>query len=127
MKANMLSSTLKAIPTFRVLDIEEGKKFYIDSLGFTNDWEHRFGPDQPVYMQVSKGDLVLHLSDNPRFQTGSVVYVQTKGIDGLYEELGRRETEFDVPAVAQTPWGTKQMDIEDPFGNWLRFNEEVGE
>jgi uncharacterized glyoxalase superfamily protein PhnB len=123
----MTTSTLKAIPTFRVLDVEEAKKFYLDSLGFTSDWEHRFGPDQPVYMQVSKNGLVLHLSDNPRFQTGSVVYVHTSGIDGLYEELSSSKTEFDVPAVTQTPWGTKQMEIEDPFGNWLRFNEEVTE
>lgn len=123
----MNSFTLKAIPTFRVLDVEEAKSFYLDFLGFTNDWEHRFAPDLPVYMQFSKNGLVLHLSDNPRFQTGSIVYVQTSSIDSLHEDLNSRSGEFKVPIVERTPWGTKQMEIQDPFGNLLRFNEEVGE
>jgi catechol 2,3-dioxygenase-like lactoylglutathione lyase family enzyme len=120
-----MSPVLKAIPTFRVLDVDRAKKFYVDFLGFTNDWEHRFAPDQPVYMQISKNGLVLHLSDNPRFHTGSVVYVETTGIHSLQEELKNRSSVFTLPDVVDSPWRTKQMEIEDPFGNWLRFNQII--
>lgn len=113
--------TLKGIPTFRILDEDEAKRFYNDFLGFTTDWESRAAPDQPLYMQVSRDGLVLHLADSSRFQTGSVVYVETTEIDALNRELKARNAA--TPDIIVSPWGTRQMEIEDPFGNWLRFNE----
>ena len=52
------------IPILRIFSIEKAKEFYVDFLGFKVDWEHRFNEDAPVYMQVSRGDLVLHLSEH---------------------------------------------------------------
>lgn len=115
----------KAIPTFRILDYEKAKAFYIEFLNFTIDWEHRFGADEPVYMQVSKGDLVLHLSENERFQPGFIVFVETKGIEELHAGLAKKKSPFRLPAISTTPWGTKQLELEDPFGNLLRFNENA--
>jgi len=113
---------LKAIPTFRILDYKKAVAFYVEQLGFTLDWEHRFGDSAPVYMQVSKNDLVLHLSENERFRAGVIVFVETGGIEALRKEfIARYEA---TPEIQSTSWGTKQMEIEDPFGNLLRFNEE---
>lgn len=36
---------LKGIPTFRILDYKKAIDFYIQGLGFSLDWEHRFGPN----------------------------------------------------------------------------------
>jgi ribosomal-protein-alanine N-acetyltransferase len=44
------------------------------------DWEHRFEPDAPVYMQVSRGPLILHLSEHHGDATpGSTAYVRMRG------------------------------------------------
>jgi catechol 2,3-dioxygenase-like lactoylglutathione lyase family enzyme len=38
------------IPILRMFDIRKAKEFYVDFLGFKVDWEHRFGPEFPLYM-----------------------------------------------------------------------------
>lgn len=115
----------KGIPTFRILDYDRAIEFYIDFLGFTIDWEHRFGPTEPVYMQISKNHLTLHLSENKRFQTNVITFVDTKGIELFHKELVERNTAKSIPDVSKTDWQTLQMEIEDPFGNLLRFNETI--
>lgn len=115
--------TFKAIPTLRILDYKKAKEFYVESLQFTIDWEHRFGEDAPVYMQVSKNGLVLHLSENERFQTGMTVFVETTGIENFHKELSDKSKGITIPGISITNWNTKQMEITDPFGNLLRFNE----
>ncbi len=77
----MREIVLKAIPTFRILDYAKAIEFYIEGLGFVLDWEHRFGAEEPVYMQISRNGLILHLSENERFQTGVIVFVESKGGD----------------------------------------------
>jgi catechol 2,3-dioxygenase-like lactoylglutathione lyase family enzyme len=57
----------RVTPILRIFDEAKAREFYIDFLGFKLDWEHRFeGGDFPVYMQVSLGDCVLHLSTATR-------------------------------------------------------------
>jgi len=51
-------------PIFRIFDEAKAREFYVDFLGFTIDWEHRFEPGLPLYMQVSKDDCILHLSEH---------------------------------------------------------------
>jgi len=51
-------------PILRIFDEAKAKEFYVDFLGFKVDWEHRFEPGLPLYLQVSRGDCVLHLSEH---------------------------------------------------------------
>ncbi len=122
-KTENMSIEFKSIPIFRILDYKEAIKFYVDFLGFSIDWEHRFDETAPVYLQISKDGLALHLTENERFQTQIIIFVETKGIDDYYRELLKRDS--SVSEVTKTPWQTKQMEIEDPFGNLLRFNETI--
>jgi uncharacterized glyoxalase superfamily protein PhnB len=114
---------LKGVPTFRILDYQKAIEFYVDFIGFKIDWEHRFGPAQPIYMQISKHGLVLHLTENKRFQTNVIVFVDTKGIVDFHKELCERNPINDIQEISRTNWKTLQLEIEDPFGNLLRFNE----
>lgn len=34
----------KTTPILRIFDEKKASEFYVDVLGFTVDWEHRFGP-----------------------------------------------------------------------------------
>jgi len=74
-------------------------------------------------MQISKNGLVLHLSENERFKTGVIVFVETKGIEKFRQSILNAKNENPIPDILTTNWNTKQLEIEDPFGNLLRFNE----
>lgn len=54
----------RVIPILRIFDVDRAREFYVDHLGFVVDWEHRFEERLPLYMQVSRGGLVLHLSEH---------------------------------------------------------------
>ena len=51
-------------PILRIFDEARAREFYQDYLGFRIDWEHRFAPGMPLYLQVSRVDCVLHLSEH---------------------------------------------------------------
>jgi len=38
----------KAVPILRIFDEAKAKEFYLDFLGFSLGWEHRFEPDAPL-------------------------------------------------------------------------------
>jgi len=52
------------IPVLRIFDIGKADEFYQGFLGFSVDWDHRFDPNAPLYRQISRGDLILHLSEH---------------------------------------------------------------
>jgi catechol 2,3-dioxygenase-like lactoylglutathione lyase family enzyme len=54
----------RTTPIVRIFDEDKARAFYVDFLGFKVDWEHRFEPGTPIYMQISKDDCVLHLSEH---------------------------------------------------------------
>ena len=52
------------VPVLRVMSAEVALRFYVGYLGFSLDWEHRFEPGLPLYVQVSRSNAVLHLSEH---------------------------------------------------------------
>lgn len=111
-------------PIFRIFDEAKAREFYLDYLGFAADWEHRFGDNFPLYMQVSRGGCRLHLSEHHGdCCPGGSVRVQVKGLDAFHSELAARNYKFARPGVEETPWKTREMKVGDPFGNRLIFFE----
>ncbi|MFD2368203.1 glyoxalase superfamily protein [Pseudoduganella sp. GCM10020061] len=112
------------IPILRIFSEEAARSFYLDFLGFKIDWEHRFEPGMPIYAQISRGRMVLHLSEHFGDATpGSTVFVPMTGIDAYQAELLARHYKYSRPHIDQMDWG-RQMQIADPFGNRLRFCEQ---
>lgn len=110
-----------AIPILRIFSEEKAREFYLDFLGFTLDWEHRFAAAAPLYAQLSRDDLLLHLSGHHGDATpGSTVLVRTGDIDALHAELQARHYPFSNPGIEQRDWG-RVLEVIDPFGNRLRF------
>lgn len=117
-----------SIPVLRIFDEAAAQAFYVDFLGMQIDWEHRFEPDLPVYLQVSRGALVLHLTGHHGDACpGSAVYLRMRGVHALQQELLAKQYKHARPGVQRMPWGADLMEIFDPFGNRLRFSEEVDE
>jgi uncharacterized glyoxalase superfamily protein PhnB len=109
-------------PILRIFDEAKAREFYVDFLGFKVDWEHRFEPSLPLYMQVSKGDCVLHLSGH--FGDGSPgahVRIEIEGLDEYQQQLLAKQYKHSRPCSEDTPWGTREMTISDPSGNALTF------
>ena len=115
---------VRAIPILRIFSVEKAREFYLDFLGFTLDWEHRFDARAPLYMQVSRGELVLHLSEHHGDACpGSTVFVIMAGIADLHREIAAKDYAFMRPGLEEAPWDARVMQVTDPFGNRLRFNE----
>ena len=115
----------QTIPILRIFSVEKAKEFYVDFLGFKVDWEHQFEGVAPVYMQVSRGNLTLHLSeDHGDCCAGSTVYVSTTGVVDFHREISSKNYGYLRPGVEKTPWGSTCMEVIDPFGNRLRFDEK---
>jgi catechol 2,3-dioxygenase-like lactoylglutathione lyase family enzyme len=118
----------RVVPILRIFDIAKAKEFYVDYLGFTIDWEHRFEPDLPLYMQVSRDGLVLHLSEHYGDGTpGSVVYVEMQGIEAFHAEIAAKKYRYLRPGLDEGHGKNgKSLNLTDPFGNRLRFNQRDG-
>ena len=113
----------KAVPTFRIFSLEKAREFYLDFLGFKVEWEHRFAPDAPLYMQVSRGDCVLHLSEHyGDASPGAGVRIDTQDLDAFHAELTAKQYKFARPGINEQPWG-REVSVKDPFGNRLIFAE----
>jgi uncharacterized glyoxalase superfamily protein PhnB len=114
----------ETIPILRIFSVEKAKEFYLDFLGFTLDWEHRFGDNFPLYMQISRGRLRLHLSEHHGDACpSSTIFVRMHGIEALHSELAAKNDRYLKPGVEQAPWKARVMEVTDPFGNRIRFNE----
>ena len=112
------------VPVLRTFDTDEASAFYVDYLGMTVDWEHRFEPDLPLYRQVSRADLVLHLTEHHGDSTpGSVVYIYMTGIRDLHAELSGRSSVGHNRPHLESEDGRTELSVTDPFGNRLRFGE----
>jgi catechol 2,3-dioxygenase-like lactoylglutathione lyase family enzyme len=116
----------RVVPAFRIFSLEKAREFYLDFLGFKVDWEHRFEPDFPVYMQVSRGSLVFHLSEHHGDGTpGSTAYVYTAGVEELHRELIGKQYKYNRPGLQKQDWGMLELQVVDPFNNRITFGEPV--
>ena len=116
-----------AIPILRIFSVDKAKEFYVGFLGFSIDWEHRFGDNFPLYAQVSRSGLKLHLSEHHGDATpGSAIFVPMQGIDAFHQELTGKAYAYAKPGLETVDWG-RLLEVADPFGNRLRFCERKGD
>jgi uncharacterized glyoxalase superfamily protein PhnB len=116
----------KTIPILRMFDEAKAREFYVDFLGFTVDWEHRFEPGTPLYMQVSRDACILHLSEHHGDGTpGSAIRIDTSDIDAFHAELTSKRYKYARPGINEMPWGTREVSVTDPFGNKLTFTSSI--
>jgi Glyoxalase superfamily protein len=114
----------RAIPVFRIFSLEKAREFYLGFLGCTVDWEHRFELDAPVYMQVSRGNLIVRLSEHHGDGTpGSIAYVNMTGVRDLHRELNDKKYRHNRPGLQDQDWGMTEVTVIDPFNNRITFGE----
>jgi hypothetical protein len=108
-------------PIMRIFDERKAKDFYLSFLGFNLDWEHRFGENFPLYVQVSRAGLTLHLSEHHGDASpGSTAFVTMSGVHAYQKELAGKNYAYMKPGIESHPWGLV-MTVTDPFSNRIRF------
>ena len=115
---------VRTVPILRSFDEAKALEFYCGFLGFAVDWRHRFAADLPLYMQVSRDGIVLHISEHHGDATpGSAVRIEIRGVVGLHAELIGKRYGNNRPGLERPEWGSAECCVIDPFGNRLMFCE----
>ena len=114
----------RVTPILRIFSVEKAREFYVGFLGFTWDWEHRFDDNAPLYAQVSRGDVSLHLSEHHGDGSpGAGVLIFMTGIADYHRELTAKNYRFHRPGLEDAEWGARTVSVQDPFFNRLTFAE----
>jgi uncharacterized glyoxalase superfamily protein PhnB len=114
------------VPILRIFDEPRARDFYLDFLGFTVDFEHRFEPDTPIYMQVSRGACRLHLSEHHGDGApGARIRIQVDELEAYHAELTAKHYKYYRPGLQDMEWGEREMKVQDPFANTLIFHRRI--
>lgn len=109
-------------PILRSFDAAKASEFYVGFLGFTIDWQHRFEDALPLYMQLSRDQCLLHISEHfGDSSPGAHVRVEIDDVVTYCADLNAKQYGNARPGQSLMPWGTHDMTISDPFGNRITF------
>ncbi|MEV0704058.1 glyoxalase superfamily protein [Saccharopolyspora sp. NPDC050389] len=99
------------IPILRVADAEAAVAWY-ERLGFAAQWEHRFEPGLPAFVEVARGPVKLFLSEHEGdARPDTLVYLRVRDVDAIADAFGVQVEDAD--------WG-REIELRDPDGNRLR-------
>jgi catechol 2,3-dioxygenase-like lactoylglutathione lyase family enzyme len=114
------------IPIQRIFAVDKAMEFYVGFLGFKVDWEHRFEPGMPLFMQVSLAGIVIWLSEHHGDATpGSHVVFKVRGLAAWHREISAKAYGNARPGIGPHIGGGTCVSVTDPSGNTLEFVEEL--
>jgi catechol 2,3-dioxygenase-like lactoylglutathione lyase family enzyme len=97
-------ATFQAVPIFRIFDEAKAREFYVGFLGFHVDREASFDETAPLYMQVSRDGLVLHLTEHHGDACpASTALVQSTGLEAYHREIAAKGYRFMRPGIELAP------------------------
>lgn len=109
-----------AVPILRVSDFDRSVQYYVDRLGFAEDW--RFGR----FGSVSRGHTSVMLSEGSQGCSSTWLWVPVADADALYQELLERGADVRHPPTSY-PWGSREVHVFDADRHVLRFGSEAPE
>lgn len=114
----------RTIPVLRIFDVTKAREFYLDYLGFSVEFEHRFHDNAPLFMGISREGLVLFLSEHHGDGSpGAHIVIDMTGLDDLHRELQAKKYRYMSPGIQTQDWGTRELTVYDPFNNHVTFSE----
>ena len=115
-----------AVPIIRIFDVPKAHEFYLGFLGFAVDWEHRYGDNFPLYTQISRLGLRLHLSEHAGDATpGSNMCIYMHRVRALHAELTAKNYRYMKPGI-EDHGDRLEVQVTDPFNNRIRFMQVTG-
>jgi len=123
-----LSILSPAIPQLPSGNLQTTSEFFRERLGFTDfDLYAEHG-----HLIACRGSAEIHFwqaeseEEARKYGRASSCYIRVQNIHHLYEELKAAGAPFSYELTLQ-PWGMNEMQINDPYGNAIRFGEVVNE
>ncbi|HEV7226043.1 MAG TPA: glyoxalase superfamily protein [Pirellulales bacterium] len=119
-----------SIPVLRMFDEAKAKAFYLDYLGFQIDWESRFSPTAPLYVQIHLGDAIIHLNGHAKEDAPiSEVNIPILGLQNYCDYLIAKRADYPKPIAVDPRYQGRNTDLNiyDPFGNYLVFCAQTTE
>ena len=106
-------------PRLPVSDVQRALAFYLDQLGFTLGW--KWGSPL-THANACRDSIAVDLIASVAGRSGTAMaYVQVRGVDAYFAELKSRNVELS--AIGDRPYGMRDFEVVDPFGNRLAFGE----
>ena len=110
-------------PILPVADVRAAVEFYVQRLGFSEDFTHGKPPN---FAGVSLDQVQVFLETGHSSPGGSSVYFVVGNADDLY--AFQRANGVSVPQQPQDrDWGLRDFTIRDPDGNYLTFGHRLPE
>lgn len=115
-----------AIPQLPSGDLKRTADFFRDCLGFTKFTLYA----EHGHLIASREQVEIHFWDAGseeeaiKYGSASSCYIRVQNIGPLFEELKARKAPFGYELTPQA-WGMNEMQINDPYGNAIRFGEVI--
>ncbi len=122
MSIAILSPAISQLPTG---DIEKTADFFESKLNFIV--AEKFPKHKLII--VKRGDTEIHFWQAPTENEAKAIacqsscYIRVKNIEALFTEFKAAGAPFAYELTKQ-PWGMNEMQINDPYGNAIRFGEQ---
>jgi Glyoxalase superfamily protein len=79
-----------------------------------------------VYRQISRRNLILHLSEHHGDGSpGARIRVMMQGVEEFHREISSKGYRYRRSGLETTPWGTLETSVIDPFCNLIRFCQPI--
>ena len=103
-------------PILRVEDLEASRRYYIETLGFSLDW------DAGTMISVPRDRKSIMLCEGAQGQTGVWLWVGAEDADAFFTEFLAKGAYIRSPPQ-NFSWAY-EFQVEDPDGHVLRFGSE---
>jgi len=103
-------------PILRVRDLEVSRRYYIQRLGFSLDW------DAGTMISVSRDDNSIMLCEGEQGQPGTWIWIGVQNANALFAEFVAKGARIRSPPQ-NFEWAY-EFQVEDPDGHVLRIGSE---
>jgi catechol 2,3-dioxygenase-like lactoylglutathione lyase family enzyme len=108
------------VPILNVKNVTLSIRYYVEKLGLKKDWD---SGTPPTFASISRGKTRIFLCQGGQGHSGTWMWIPVPDVDALHEELKSRGVPIRQPPT-NFPWGSREMNIQDPDGHRLRFGSE---
>lgn len=109
------------VPILNVRDFAVSMDYYVNKLGFTKKWD--WG-SPPAFGCVSRDKVEIFFCEGAQGKQGMWMSIFMDDVDALYD-VYKNSGAIIRQKPTNMPWGTREMNIEDPDGNRLRMGSDA--
>jgi uncharacterized glyoxalase superfamily protein PhnB len=105
------------VPILNVAEIASSVDYYVRSLGFQVEWQHRDG--DYVISGISRDGYSIYLCERGQGNLGTWLWIGVDDVGGLYDEFLAAGANI-VMVPTDFIWG-REFRVADPDGHVIRF------